>query len=75
MTRTYVKEVLFYSVSVAEINSNGVLNFSQPQEHPFMNTQVPPETYKTGISMTNTAINITPTTTIKKPDRETKGKC
>ena len=59
---------------MAAINSNGVLDFSQPQEQPFVNTQVPPETYKTGTSIgTNPALNITPTMMNKKPVPETKG--
>ena len=58
------------------MNSNGVVEFSHTQEQPFLNNQVPLESYKTGTTNITlaTAQNITPNLLANMPVRETKGK-
>ena len=72
--------VLFpFSVSVAAINSNGLLEFSHPQQeqHQYITNQVPLENFKTGTTNSNLLVaaqsgksNVSGAT---NPARETKG--
>ena len=67
--------LFLYSVSVAAMNSNGVLEFAHVQEPAFINNQVPLENYKTGtIASLVTSQNMTTKGTGNITVRETKGK-
>ena len=66
-------------MSVAAINSNGLLEFSHPQQeqHQYITNQVPLENYKTGTTNSNLLVaaqtgksNVSGATA---PARETKG--
>ena len=68
-----------FSVSVAAINSNGLLEFSHPQQeqHQYITNQVPLENFKTGTTNSNLLVaaqtgksNVSGATA---PARETKG--
>ena len=74
----WVKNYIF-SVSVAAINSNGLIEFSHPQQeqHQYMTNQVPLDNFKTGTTNTNLLVaaqngksNIIGGSA---PNRETKG--
>ena len=65
---------VFYSVSVAAMNTNGVMEFSHTQEQPFISNQVPLENYNTGTNTTLvTAQNVKSNVIGSAPVRETKG--
>ena len=55
MEYSYNKIQFFSSVSVAAINSNGMLEFShtQQEQQPYITNQVPLENFKTGTTNTN----------------------
>ena len=64
----------FYSVSVAAMNTNGVLEFTHTQEQPFITNQVPLENYNTGTNtILLTAQNVKSNIIGGAPVRETKG--
>ena len=66
--------MIFHSVSVAAMNSNGVLEYSHTQEQPFISNQVPLENYNTGTNANLvTAQNVNSNVIGSAPDRETKG--
>ena len=63
-------------MSVTAINSNGLVEFPNTHEQPFVNNQVPLESFKTGtnISLATTQNNVTSNLMSNAPIRETKGK-